>query len=172
LRTYHFIDIDIEPILFAARAQDNLMAHMEPTLIIDADAEVYRQMFKVLTDLGEKAVYKENGKSALRYLQTHVPRLIIADVTLLDMNGITLMEIIRKDPRLARVPFILFGNDLSYADEAKAQGAAEYWVKSDILFSNLRPLVARYLMRKTVAPARPSTTHRVFAKENREEKPN
>lgn len=47
------------------------------------------------------------GGEALESLKTHIPDLLIADMTLPDMNGYELIAKIREDPMTARLPVIL-----------------------------------------------------------------
>jgi twitching motility two-component system response regulator PilH len=127
----------------------------ESTLIVDDNSDACRLMVILLGQLGERVTCRENGQKALEYLENHIPRLILLDVVMPDMSGIDVLKIIRKDPRLAAVPVVLFSSrteDPSFAQYAKEQGAAEYWVKSEVLFSNLKQLLAPYLTRATVLP--------------------
>jgi CheY-like chemotaxis protein len=120
---------------------------MESTLIVDDNADACRVMVALLRQMGAEATWVESGDAALKYLQNHVPPLIILDVVMPGMDGFDVLDEIRKDPRLTPVPVILFSSkdEPSYETTAKQRGAAEFWVKSVLLYSNLKPLVTPYL---------------------------
>jgi CheY-like chemotaxis protein len=130
---------------------------MESTLIIDDNVDAARILVSLFGQFGEKAIALESGISALSYLHDHIPKLILLDVMMPDMNGVEVLKRIRQDPRLTTVPVILFSGAVTESDSrefAKRCGATEFWVKSYALFANLKQLLAPYLNNP---PAEPSS---------------
>jgi CheY-like chemotaxis protein len=145
---------------------------MESTLIIDDNADACRVLVTLFAQLGEEAISLESGALALTYLHDHIPKLILLDVMMPGMNGVEVLRRIRLDPRLSLVPVILFSGNITAPDSvefAKRHGATEFWIKSYVLFANLKQLIAPYLTKPPSEPAsvvdaghtflKPSTRH-------------
>jgi CheY-like chemotaxis protein len=129
------------------------MSGKETTLIVDDNIDACRLLGVLLDQLGENAICKESGRQALEYLQNHIPRLILLAAIMRGMSGMEVLQAIRRDQRLAAVPVIVMSGGVdnpASAQEAKQQGATEYWVKSEVLYKNLKQLLAPYLTRTSV----------------------
>jgi CheY-like chemotaxis protein len=140
------------------------MSAQESILIVDDNVDASHLLCVLLEQLGERATCRENGREGLEYLKTHVPRLILLDAVMPGMNGIEVLQAIRKDPRLAAVPVIIMSrtaHDPGIAQYAREQGAAEFWIKSEMLYKNLKQLLAPYLPRVSVRPRSGSTRDEV-----------
>ena len=48
----------------------------------------------------------ENGRLGIELARTHLPDVILMDITLPDINGIEAMEILHKDPLTAHIPIV------------------------------------------------------------------
>ncbi|MDD5285066.1 MAG: response regulator [Desulfuromonadaceae bacterium] len=68
------------------------------------------QIGKVLKNGGHEIIPADNGKSALELLRTTTPDLIISDILMPDMDGITFLEILRN--RGNTIPIIMVTADV------------------------------------------------------------
>lgn len=86
-------------------------------LYVDDEKDVL-QSFKVgLEERGYTMLVAETGEDALDLLKTHTPDLIIADLRMQPMNGFDLYQKVKKDHKLAKVPFFF----LTAVDDFLAQ---------------------------------------------------
>jgi CheY-like chemotaxis protein len=129
------------------------MSVKESTLIVDDNIDASRLLAVLLAQLGETAICKHNGAEALDYLKDHTPRLILLDAIMPRMSGIEVLQAIRRERRFAAVPVVMMSRtmtDPAFAEYAMEQGAAEFWIKSEVLYKNVKQLVAPYLTRLSV----------------------
>jgi CheY-like chemotaxis protein len=60
-----------------------------------------------------------DGVEALELVQEHLPRLIILDLTMPRMDGVTFLEKLRSDPNRADIPVLLFTAHFLTPDQAE-----------------------------------------------------
>ena len=92
------------------------------------------------------------GNAAINYLQTHVPKAILLDLHLPDMDGCELLMQIREDFRYRNVPVIvLTGFADRHRNEAQRLGISGYINKtSDLQTLSDRLLLFKHLLQNTV----------------------
>jgi PAS domain S-box-containing protein len=95
-----------------------------------------------------------NGEEALAFLEHRRPDLVIADVMMPKMDGLTLLQVIRADADLRRIPVVLLS--ARAGDEARLEGlqagADDYLVK---------PFSARELMTRIEAQLLRAEVHAI-----------
>jgi CheY-like chemotaxis protein len=97
---------------------------MNPTILTVDDTEATRSLLKVSLELeGYKVISASNGAVALRYLDSFKPNLIITDLVMRDVNGLSLIKHIRLRPELMAIPIIAISAFFTYHNEAKKNGA-------------------------------------------------
>lgn len=104
------------------------------TLLVVDDVALDRHLAGVLLEehAGWSAVYAEDGREALALIRLKVPDLVLTDLQMPEMNGLELVEVIRRD--YAHVPVILMtahGSE-EIAVAALKAGAASYVPKRDL----------------------------------------
>lgn len=106
-----------------------------------------------LTAAGYDVTVAADGQEAWQALRGSSFDLVVSDVQMPNMDGLTLTRNIRRTPELADLPVILVSRLASAADRAASAdaGADEYLVKGQFDHTSLIELVARYLE----APSRP-----------------
>ncbi len=96
--------------------RDDLVAalrrNVRPTptrvLLVEDDPDARAVMLHHLQDQGHiDARTADSGITALQTLATFVPHLILLDVMMPTMDGVTFLTHIRKDPRYARIPVVV-----------------------------------------------------------------
>jgi len=102
---------------------------MKTALVVDDEALLRRQVAETLQQYGfEQILEAENGQQAVDLAATRKPLLVVMDVQMPVMDGITAAEKIRS---LAPVPIVLLtGNrDRETLDRAREAGVMSYLVK-------------------------------------------
>jgi CheY-like chemotaxis protein len=71
------------------------------------------------------------GEAVLEGLKKEIPDIILLDIFLPGMNGLTALEMIRKDPRTRDVPVVVISNTDQKKDREKAAGLnADFMLKA------------------------------------------
>ena len=107
---------------------------MVKILIVEDDpliARLYEEAFKLSGYEVEMAFNGEQGSQKLQEMKPK-PTLILMDVMMPKMNGLQLLERIKKDPEIQNIPVVMLTNlaDEEGQKKALALGAATYVVKS------------------------------------------
>jgi signal transduction histidine kinase/CheY-like chemotaxis protein len=103
-----------------------------------ADFELY-QKFLAKDDLYQYTIdHAGTGKEGLELLVTHTYNLVLIDFSLSDMDGLQMIEAIRKIQYLTKVPIVMLtghGNE-QIALEAMKKHIQDYWIKDDLNWEN------------------------------------
>jgi len=101
-------------------------------LVVDDYAKMVTMIRRMLLQLGfANSFGAHDGRDALNMvLRGHI-HLVISDLYMQKMDGMTLLSEIRADPVLKDIPFIMVtaANDLDRVVEAKHAGVTDYIVK-------------------------------------------
>lgn len=71
-----------------------------------------------------------NGADAISFLKTHQPEIILLDISLPDMDGLQLCDIIRKDNKFSKIIGLTSANDASIITQLLHRGANGYLLKN------------------------------------------
>ena len=90
-----------------------------------------RELVKsVLEKRGHSVTIKEDGMDALRFAQGNSVDLVISDINMPIMNGITLVGELRKLPEYARTPILMLTTEDGEAKKNEARNAgANGWIQ-------------------------------------------
>src|SRR5437868_13399008 len=99
-----------------------------PILVVDDDPKIVRLVSTYLQREGFPVATAADGKSALTAFAKAMPRLIVLDIMLPELDGLALMRILRER---SEVPIILLSARASTADRVYGihEGADDYLVK-------------------------------------------
>jgi DNA-binding response OmpR family regulator len=101
-------------------------------LVVEDDLDLLGLMCKKLTAEGFEAIPIETGKAAFDYLQKQRPDLVLLDILLPDIDGLTILSEIAKNVKLRDLPVIILSNlaDQGSFEQAGSIGNYEYLVKT------------------------------------------
>lgn len=98
---------------------------MATILVVEDHVVTQRLLSKRLRDAGHEVSPAANGLEALALLEEGTVDLIISDIAMPEMDGLTLLRHIRSDERLAQIPFIMLTTSVLdlHRQEAMQAGA-------------------------------------------------
>ena len=100
-------------------------------LVVDDDDDFREALAEILTSAGYPAEQAENGEVALRRIGAEAPGVVLLDLKMPVLDGWGVVERMRKDPRTAHIPILMF---TARAEEysrkrAEAAGCSGYLTK-------------------------------------------
>jgi two-component system chemotaxis response regulator CheY len=108
-------------------------------LAVDSSASMIFFLVTLLTRLGYKVTAARSAEEALRMMEAEVPSLVLTEIALPRMNGISLLKRMQDTPLLKAVPVIILTseNDQGMKDTALRAGCTAYLnkpVEPDVLY--------------------------------------
>jgi len=79
---------------------------MKTILLIEDNADSARLVMRVLQPYGYRLLHATDGESGLRMVAEEKPDLILVDLGLPDLDGQTVVALIKGNPDLAQVPLV------------------------------------------------------------------
>jgi len=101
-------------------------------LLVEDDSDLLLLMNKKLTDEGFDVQAVETGQEALDALSQSKPDLVLLDILLPDIDGLTVLNEIASKQETKNLPVIILSNlaDQGSFEQAEAIGNYEYLVKA------------------------------------------
>jgi DNA-binding response OmpR family regulator len=116
-------------------------------LVVDDDDNMGQSLERMLRYMGHDAVRVGRPMEALAFLRIRKPALIILDLDLPEMNGMTLLRAIRNDAANAGVVVVIHSSDFSAEKmkEALASGARDFIVKGTLGWEAMAARIKEYM---------------------------
>lgn len=118
------------------------------TILVVEDSTMSREIvMRILRREGYNVVGATNGLEALDIVHQSQPDLVLLDIMMPEMDGLTLLEILRRSPETKEMPVILMTalSDEGRITRAKELGAQEYLVKTRFSYDDLVGHVGRHV---------------------------
>lgn len=118
-------------------------------LVVD-DTDSAREIAeRILRFHGVQAVGARSGEEALSLIDRVDPDLMLLDVSMPGMDGLTLLELLRQMPRWHALPVVMMTAICDEQSVGRAQrlGACEYLVKADFTAPHMLEVVRRHARR-------------------------
>jgi len=106
---------------------------MEKILLIEDEELIIKLLGKKLASIGYEVSLAMDGQEGLEKMKKIRPDLVLLDIIMPRKGGFEVMEEMRKDPGLAKIPVIIISNSGQplELDRAKKLGAADWLVKTE-----------------------------------------
>lgn len=106
---------------------------MKKILFIEDESALQRALTTVLSEEGYAVLSALDGESGLRLAEEERPDAILLDLILPKKSGFEVLEALKKDPALSRIPVLILSNLERSGDVEKALelGATTYLVKTN-----------------------------------------
>lgn len=113
---------------------------MKKILIIEDELAYLRLLKLQLTEKGYSVLEATNGKKGLEMIKSKKPDLVLLDIRMPVMDGMTMLTLLRKEEAGKKMKVIILTNlepDEKIIEEVINNQPSYYYVKSDIRFSDL-----------------------------------
>ena len=122
---------------------------MAGTVLIVDDSATIRGFARIfLAQLGVEIVEAGEGGQALELIRLRLPTVIVVDVNMPGMDGLTFTRALRQDPRpeIARLPVVLLTGDRSEGirEQGRAAGCSDF-IGKPIKGPELQAVVKKFL---------------------------
>ncbi len=106
---------------------------MAKLLIVEDDPLISRLYEKIFTFEKYEVILADNGQDGLDKARSENPTLILLDIMMPKMNGLQVLEKLKLDPDLKKIPVIMLTNLAGDkdAETALSKGAVKYIIKSN-----------------------------------------
>lgn len=123
---------------------------MGHVLVVDDDNLFVQVVCRALQLDGITAVPASNGEDALAKVKQSRPDLILLDLMMPGLDGLTVLRTLRLEKETADIPVIIFSvtTTENVMEKATALGANAVLLKTRFSIAELRELVKDYLARK------------------------
>lgn len=105
------------------------------SVLIIEDDQSLRQMYATAFSMAKFTVFTaDDGITGCEELKDKRPDIVLLDIMMPNASGYHVLDFARQDPMLANIPIIVLSNlaGESYENEARAKGAIDYIIKSDV----------------------------------------
>ncbi len=119
---------------------------MKKTILLVEDEESLRHALKIkLVNAGYEVIEAENGKVGLDMALRHQPDLILLDIVMPVMDGVTMLEKLRADDKGANLDVIMLTNlnDTGKVESAEKSDVSDYLIKTDWTLQDLLKLIEK-----------------------------
>ncbi len=132
---------------------DNITFEEAIILIVDDIASNREMMQEMLSKIGFKAITAENGENALEVINKKRPDLILMDIRMPVMDGITTTLKIKANPETENIPVIALTASTSVEDkeEIMEKGFDDFLTKP-IVVNELLSVLSQYFKHSTSEP--------------------
>lgn len=127
------------------------LPHAGKILVVDDEKLVRQSLSDILVAAGFGVLKAEDADEAVLVAKQSSPSLILSDVALKGMDGITLCRHLKSDPQTSSIPIILISGALiDNQDQILGlhSGADDYMVKpldGELLIAKIRSVLHRYI---------------------------
>jgi CheY-like chemotaxis protein len=118
------------------------------TILIVDDEPIIRELFqRVLEHEGHTIVTAGNGREALEEVRHQVPDLILLDLNMPLMDGISFLRLLRRHMDWRKIPVVVMSAmaDKHNISNAGSLGVRDYMLKAGFSLGSLRNRIAKYL---------------------------
>ena len=101
------------------------------TLLVIDDDEPTRQLLTSIFESEFKILQAADGVKGLRLMLDHLPDIVILDVSMPRLDGLSVLEVMKSDPKLKATLVVMLTARGQYADLDKGMtlGADAYFIK-------------------------------------------
>ena len=119
---------------------------MSTILIVEDNEKNMKLVRDILQHKGYTTVEATTGEEGWRLVQERLPDLVLMDIQLPDVDGITVLRRIRADPRFDAMPVVAVSASVMPADQSKISGSGfDAFVPKPISLKPFMATVERFI---------------------------
>jgi CheY-like chemotaxis protein len=121
--------------------------YMPSILVVDDQAEARRPLMKLLKLEGYDVQGAASALEALSMARQNQPDLLLLDVMIPQLDGLTLLMLLREEPRFRELPVVMLTGvcDEHTLDRARQLGVRDYLLKAQFSPEQLLGVIQRNL---------------------------
>ena len=117
------------------------------TVLVVEDHDSVRAYVRHLLESTYRVLEAENGRRGLKQARTALPDLVVADVVMPEMNGVDMLDALRRRPRTEGIPVVMLTGRAEAADQVEGleAGADAYVTKpfdAEVLTAQVHSIIA------------------------------
>ena len=117
-----------------------LVVEDDPSLL-----ELYGHAFKAA---GFETFIAHDGEEGLKLIQTKLPDCVILDILMPKMNGVEVLQNMRKDEKTKAIPVLVLTNYDNYREKVQVFGIVDYLVKADVTLKDILERVQKIFQKQ------------------------
>jgi CheY-like chemotaxis protein len=118
-------------------------------LVIDDNPVNLKLASEVLLAAGHQVIRAEDAEQALAMLRTQLPDVVLTDIAMPGMDGLTLTRKLKADPRFRHLPVVALTASAMKGDEARVlEAGCDAYISKPLDARQLTALLARLLERR------------------------
>ncbi|MBI5046074.1 MAG: response regulator [Candidatus Niyogibacteria bacterium] len=116
-------------------------------LIVDDDPQIVKALSDHLAREGYLVETAINGEDGLKKAKAFHPDLMLLDIIMPKMDGITMLKLVREDPAMSSIPAIVLTNLQTEEGVARSieAGSTTYLIKVDYSLAELSDVIKKTL---------------------------
>ncbi len=124
---------------------------MKKRILLVEDHEDSRAFLKFALELdGYEILEAANGQQAIEIAESELIDLLLMDIAMPDMSGLTAIKQIRESGMSKKVPAVALSAFGNFFHEKALNAGFDYFVDKPVNLLNLEPILERYLGRAAV----------------------
>jgi CheY-like chemotaxis protein len=118
---------------------------MARILFVDDDPMTLEILKRSIELFGHQAILASSGEQAQKLVNEQIPDLIMTDMNIPDMDGISLVKQFKQDPKTAQIPVVVLSAspEIDAGEISLAAGAEEFLTKP-VRLDELQSVIDRY----------------------------
>ena len=101
----------------------------DPILVVDDDSAILELIAQVLIDEGYNVLTASDGHTALALARNRLPKLILLDLMMPEMNGWQVVTLLKSAARTRSIPILLLSARRDMNITAQELGVSDYLAK-------------------------------------------
>jgi CheY-like chemotaxis protein len=115
-------------------------------LVVDDEKEFGKIVQEILERMGIHVLVAYDGRAALTLLKSATPDLMLLDIMMPEIDGLTLLRWIRADPKLCKIPAIVVSAKVTKEDQLAAlEAGADAFIEKPMTLKVLEAAIRKFL---------------------------
>ena len=121
-------------------------------LVVEDDSFLRKLLCDKLRHEGFELHEATNGQEALDFLKNNQPILMLLDLMMPDVNGLQVLEAVRRDERIKDIPVIVLSNvgEKQTIERIQQLGADDYLIKAHFVLDEIIERITKVLGKRYI----------------------